>query len=34
MIIDYILQSKGIKNIELKKDIFGNDRMVRAKYIL
>jgi len=29
-----LLQEKGFEHIKLKKDIFGNDRMVRAKYIL
>jgi len=29
-----LLKQKGFKNIELKKDIFGNDRMIKATYIL
>lgn len=29
-----LLQEKGFKNIELKKDIFGNDRMIKANPIL
>ncbi|WP_299064124.1 peptide chain release factor N(5)-glutamine methyltransferase [uncultured Polaribacter sp.] len=27
-----MLQEKGFKNIELKKDLFGNDRMIKANY--
>ena len=26
-----LLKNKGFKNIELKKDIFENDRMIRAE---
>lgn len=29
-----LLKKKGFENIELKKDIFGNDRMIKATYIL
>ena len=27
-----MLEQKGFKNIELKKDVFGNDRMIQASY--
>ena len=27
-----VLEQKGFKNIELKKDVFGNDRMIQASY--
>ncbi|WP_299671029.1 peptide chain release factor N(5)-glutamine methyltransferase [uncultured Polaribacter sp.] len=29
---ELMLQEKGFKNIELKKDLFGNDRMIRSTY--
>jgi release factor glutamine methyltransferase len=27
-----LLQDLGFKNIELRKDIYGNDRMIRCNY--